>query len=357
MKKKIKIIAPNLSGKGGTEKVLDYIFSSALIREKFNLTLVLPDIPEYYEWLNQKIYFETTKLKQGNRTIFILKQLIFDDIDVVICLGPRLCYIANQVKKYFKKNFIILSWIHFPVLGMDFMNPKYLKYADGHLAINSETVEQLETLGILKNNIKVIYNPVYSQKIKKQDIKQENLIKIGYVGRLILGPPKNLSTLFKVVAALAVEKKIELHIVGSGNQDSELKDYANNMLKSLPVKINWYGWQEKPWDVLPYIDVFLLTSTFEAFGLVLVEAISRNIPIVSTDLLEIRDFLKEGINGEVAPADQVEIFKQKVLKVLKYDEETRSNIYKSLEFLYDTNYDERFIQAIYYFLKCLRGEE
>nr|QBR99684.1 hypothetical protein eps41b_0009 [Streptococcus thermophilus] len=101
------------------------------------------------------------------------------------------------------------------------------------------------------------------------------------------------------------------------------------MLKSLSVKINWYGWQEKPWDVLPYIDVFLFTSTFEAFGLVLVEAISRNIPIVSTDLLEIRDFLKEGINGEVAPADQVEIFKQKVLKVLKYDEETRSNIYKS----------------------------
>lgn len=29
---KKKIFAPNLSGKGGTEKVLDYIFSSNLIR-------------------------------------------------------------------------------------------------------------------------------------------------------------------------------------------------------------------------------------------------------------------------------------------------------------------------------------
>ena len=45
-----------------------------------------------------------------------------------------------------------------------------------------------------------------SQKIKKQGTEQENLIKIGYVGRLMLGPQKNLSTLFKVVAALAVEK-------------------------------------------------------------------------------------------------------------------------------------------------------
>ncbi len=233
---------------------------------------------------------------------------------------------------------------------MDFMNPKYLKYADAHLAINSATIEQFEILGIPRENVKLIYNPVSSQKPENSK-KQENIIKIAYVGRLMLDPPKNLSTFFKVIAALASEKTVELHILGSGNEDNEVKNYANKLLKSLPVEINWYGWEKNPWEVLPDIDVFLLTSTFEAFGLVLVEAISRNIPVVSTDLPEIKDFLKEGINGEVAPINQVGIFKQKILEVLNYDEEKRSEIYKSLYFLYDTQYDERFIEAIEYFFK------
>ena len=111
-----------------------------------------------------------------------------------------------------------------------------------------------------------------------------------------------------------------------------LADYRRKQLKSTDFTIisnNCWGGKKNLGMSCHILMFFFLHQLFEAFGLVLVEAISRNIPIVSTDLLEIRDFLKEGINGEVAPADQVEIFKQKVLKVLKYDEETRSNIYKS----------------------------
>ena len=80
-----------------------------------------------------------------------------------------------------------MSWIHFPVLGMDFMNPKYLKYADGHLVINSATVEQLETLGILKNNIKIYKNEMFNSKLfdNKEKLKIFLLLKSYYLFKIV----------------------------------------------------------------------------------------------------------------------------------------------------------------------------
>ncbi|GEO24718.1 hypothetical protein AAC03nite_05030 [Alicyclobacillus acidoterrestris] len=63
-------------------------------------------------------------------------------------------------------------------------------------------------------------------------------------------------------------------------------------------RIEWLGWLDDPWEHLDSASVLVLTSDFEGFGLVLVEALCRGVPVVASNCpVGPSDIVQNGKNG------------------------------------------------------------
>ncbi|HVX90779.1 MAG TPA: glycosyltransferase [Candidatus Paceibacterota bacterium] len=85
-----------------------------------------------------------------------------------------------------------------------------------------------------------------------------------------------------LAAARAHGTDAELIFAGSGSLESTLKEEAKRL--DLVDAVTFAGWQH---DLAPYYartDLLLVTSTYEGYGLVIVEALAAHVPVLSTDV-------------------------------------------------------------------------
>lgn len=108
-------------------------------------------------------------------------------------------------------------------------------------------------------------------------IKETHII--GTVSRLV--PQKDLPTLFKAFnAVLEKNPNLSLSIVGRGIEKEYLHKLANQ-LQIMP-KIFWTEKSSNVYSDILNMQVFCLTSLYEGFGLVLLEAMQCGVPIVAS---------------------------------------------------------------------------
>jgi UDP-D-galactose:(glucosyl)LPS alpha-1,6-D-galactosyltransferase len=235
------------------------------------------------------------------------------------------------------------------------MNVSYLKYADYHLAISSQMVSQFKKIGIKKEKVYVVYNPVVIPKMKNHEfrkIKRDGFINICYIGRIMLDGQKNLRLLFDSLKQLTITQKkiVVLDVWGDGEID-KVKDYIEFLDFKDRLIVNWHGWVTNPWESIYNIDLLVLTSKFEGFGMALTEAISRGVPVVATDYpVGARDIIIPGLNGELASYNSTSV-KNAIIKVLGYPLDTRKEIVNSINKFEIRKYSQNFCDAL---LKIMR---
>jgi glycosyltransferase involved in cell wall biosynthesis len=148
----------------------------------------------------------------------------------------------------------------------------------------------------------VIPNPL---KIHDYDIVKANIIgskaregRILAVGRL--EPQKNFSLLLRAFKRVVSEskKEVSLTILGDGTEYGML----DNLIATLGLrgKVELAGFQKDVESYYAGSDIFVLSSYYEGFGNVLVEALSAGMKVVSTSCPGgPRDILKDGEFGEL----------------------------------------------------------
>ncbi len=174
----------------------------------------------------------------------------------------------------------------------------YIIYNKSNLLITpSESVSELLTWHDIKTRKRVVHLGVDSDKFspaskleaRKKIGLEKDVLVIGNHGRL--GREKDMITLLR--AFLRVKKKIptaKLLIVGEG-VESIKKTLASKEGVILPGVQN---------DVLPYIrsmDIYVLSSLTETTSLATLEAMSCGIPIISTKVGFIKDYITDCENG------------------------------------------------------------
>jgi len=103
---------------------------------------------------------------------------------------------------------------------------------------------------------------------------------IGTVARL--APQKDLFTLIRVLEKLLeTNENSRLAIIGDGQQKKQLLDFASDL--GVADKIYWLGRRDRIRSHIKLFDVFVLTSLYEGFGLVLLEAMQSQVPIVASN--------------------------------------------------------------------------
>jgi glycosyltransferase involved in cell wall biosynthesis len=127
---------------------------------------------------------------------------------------------------------------------------------------------------------------------------ERDTLLIGFVGRLV--PQKSIETLIHAFALLRRKTRCDakLVIVGSGPLQSALRSFARN--EGVSDRVVWAGFHENIPAVMRAFDVFALTSLFEGFGLVLIEAMAARKPVVATRVSAIPEVVVDGETGLLA---------------------------------------------------------
>lgn len=119
------------------------------------------------------------------------------------------------------------------------------------------------------------------QKLKEKYQINADEIVIGSVGRMSSDAHKRFSDLIRAVAILIRKQhKIKLILVGDGRQIVSYKQLVVEL--HIQDHVIFAGYQNEISDYYGVFDVFCLVSAYEAFGLVLAEAMFHKLPVVAT---------------------------------------------------------------------------
>lgn len=136
---------------------------------------------------------------------------------------------------------------------------------------------------------------------------------IGSVGRL----SEQKSPLDFVRLAEAVHRsRHDAHFVwvGDGPLESEVRKLSASL--NLDSVIHWLGQRNDVPQLLHIFDCFVLTSRWEGFPLVILEAMAAGVPVIATDILGTREAIQHEINGWLAPVGDPESMARFVLDLL-----------------------------------------
>ncbi|MCM6932166.1 glycosyltransferase [Enterococcus italicus] len=349
MKSRICIIAPPMSGRGGTESAL-IEFTNILIRNKYEVNLLFPEDTQYNEWKNGFIQSDSLHLivnKQYNKvgkSLFIAYNLFRIKPKLVVCMGPNMIRFVSKIKKYILGKIKIYSWVHFTLKNLQFINISHMKFADEHLVISNGIKQQLIDMNIPKERIHVIFNSVKHTEYSIES-SRDTFLNLLYVGRITFEGQKNLK--LGIDALSKVEIPWKLTVIGSGKDERKIKEYIQ--AKNLPDNsINWLGWSDNPWLDVKKMDALLLTSNYEGFPMVLLEALSRGLPCISANCeTGPSDIIKNQVNGYLFEMNNSEDLKQKLEifypKKANFD---RNVVKKSISTYYEENYESKLIELL-----------
>lgn len=345
MKEKVTFIT-NLEP-GGITTVLHHLVNSKAIQSEFDLSFFLFKHSDYSEMLNQmekvvKIDNPNFKNKILN-TLRLINFLIHFDGSAVVCLGPVQVKLAEKIRKMFKKNYKVISWIHVssidPGIGEKINN---LKYADYNLAISTGIKRELLSLGIPEVKIGLLFNPI---KRESKTITKAAPCKFIYIGRLVLDGQKNLRGLLECLSR--IQGNWSLDIYGSGSDMVEIKQIISNQ-ENLANRVHLKGWSKNPFNDIEHASALLLNSNFEGLPMVIAEGISYGIPAIATDCKTgPEDLIKSNLNGYLYPVGDYSKLSEYLKKFINDDVDFDSQKIKdSIDFLYDDSYDQRFVRLL-----------
>lgn len=137
------------------------------------------------------------------------------------------------------------------------------------------------------SRIHAIDNPVISQTFFRKAEEQVDDPWVNNsdtplfitIGRLDL--MKDHQTLIRAFALVKAETDCRLLLVGDGSQYAQLEQLISDL--NLREFVKLAGSLENPYPLLKRADVFVLTSLYEGFGNVLVEALALGKKVISTD--------------------------------------------------------------------------
>jgi len=196
---------------------------------------------------------------------------------------------------------------------------KLMKRSDALIAVSKYTVNELtELYGINEKKIYVIYNGVDVEKFKprpniaelRREFRlEENKKVVLFVGRLY--HRKGLEILLRSIPPILKEFS-NVHFAISGTGFKQKEQSLRDLTKELKIEeyVTFLGYV--PDEKLPLLysasDIFVLPAIYENFPFAILEAQSTGLPVISTNVGGIPEFLVDGENGFVIdPGDESQL--------------------------------------------------
>lgn len=180
-----------------------------------------------------------------------------------------------------------------------------------------------DKIKIPKSKVEVINNGVYEANCSnsneilnlrnKYGLLEDHFV-IGTVGRL-LDSHKKISNIIKAFNnVIKVNKNARLIIIGSGPDEGLLRELV--ISENLQDQVIFTGYQGNTRPFYEIMDVFVLASAYEAFGLVLVEAMYASLPVIATRTGGIPKVVEEDVTALLVAPDSVSDLYESIIKLM-----------------------------------------
>jgi glycosyltransferase involved in cell wall biosynthesis len=155
------------------------------------------------------------------------------------------------------------------------------------LAVSQGVAEDLvRTIGVPRDRLEVIYNPIVEEELDSLAEEavdhpwfDEGVPVIVAAGRLV--EQKDYPMLLEAFRIVRARTPARLMILGDGELKGSLRRRAQEL--GVDADVAFLGFVENPYRYMKRCAVFVLSSRFEGFGNVIVEAMACSAPVVSTD--------------------------------------------------------------------------
>lgn len=255
---------------------------------------------EYHELLDPRvktIAFASPRASKLQATLSsILKKQRFDvlftatpELNTLTILARALARSKTRIVISERNNTLVFFRnMKFTLSKLTFLSiPVLYRFADAIVAVSEGVAMGLRKFALLPaDRIRVIHNPAYSPDAGAALTPAEHewfgdpgVPVVVTVGRLT--PAKNQVMLVEAMALLLKSRPARLLIVGEGPERPAIE--ARIAALGIGHAVQLAGFQLNPVSWMSQATVFALSSNYEGFGNVLVEAIGAGATVVSTD--------------------------------------------------------------------------
>ena len=304
----------------------NYNGKNKLIKEIYRIRAKATYLKKVEKIIKEKKYdvvidYSSNLLKYNN---FDIKMPVFAWIHFSLTFGEKLS--ADKIEKYKKQ---------------------YKKY-DKILAIcDTMRDEFVEILGMDKNKVELVYNPIDLEAIRKKakniDKKYENYLKQDYflqVSRLTeQKQPEHLVDIYYKLKQQGIKEK--LYFIGNGEKIELIKQKIREY--NLENDVVLLGQIENPYPFFKNAKLFVHTAKYEGLPTVLLESLTLGTPVVAYDCpTGPKDILGQNSEyGKLIPLNDKDTFVEKVYELMnkneKYENYRKLSLVRANDFSMESN--------------------
>lgn len=324
---------------GGAERHM-LLLAKNLNKEKYQVALVCSTYKQLNQWCREweeaglPVHRLNVTHKHDPRHHSQLKKLLAKeqpDLVHVHLWNPGGCrYLFSAINKETTR-LIATEHDPFPLSGLKkTIKKKCLKKTDHTITVSDANKKLcLQLYPEFKHKISTVHNGIdlaafekrlrhfstqHRDKLREQLFcaKPEDFVILSIAE---LHPRKGLKYLLEAYAEIqSKEPKTRLIIVGEGPERKTLEKIMKKL--ELTDRVLLIGRQEDIPHILASANLFVLASVKEAFGLVLLEAMAAQVPIVATEVGGIPEIVQNHKNGELVEAQNYHALAQTIREVM-----------------------------------------
>lgn len=297
--KKIIFFSKDLSI-GGMEKSLLNLLNE--LSKYYEITLVLENISgEYIKYLNEKIILKKYNLSNNkviiirkiinllNRIIWKIKYLNRYDFScnyaTYLVWASKLAKISSNNSAYYIHSNYYEAFKHDKEKFINFFSEHQIEKFKNIIFVSNESrdafLKAIPNVNktVVINNI-IDYKNILSLANKEKIEIDKNKINYLYIGRLD-NESKNIKLLLEsFLLVFQKNPNIVLTIIGDGSYQKNLIRFIKD--NKMEKYVNYLGSKVNPYPYLKASDALILTSNYEGFPVVYLEALVLNKPILTT---------------------------------------------------------------------------
>ena len=193
--------------------------------------------------------------------------------------------------------------------------------ADKIVCVSEGIQSDLLSLGIEKNKLVTINNPIDIEYVLRQSIldcphpwiQNKTTPVVLAVGRLV--EAKGFDVLLQAFSQVLKNTSSRLIILGEGPLRERLVDLSKRL--EISQHIDFVGYVDNPYSYIKQSDVFVLSSKWEGFVGVLLEAMALGTSVVATNCwASPSEILKNGQIGKLVPANDPSLLAEAIISTL-----------------------------------------
>ncbi|WP_295916154.1 glycosyltransferase family 4 protein [uncultured Anaerovibrio sp.] len=319
---------------GGTEKLVGDICNELSKENDVHLFIVNNHYDDaMLTKLSPKVKVLLYGRKIGSNKIIstmldIYKYCKYNNIDIVHCNAlntPELLILTKLLLKKIKVAYTIHDVGQYSILGT--VRVRYRNWlCDSIIAISQSVYDDIVFYGADRNKVHLVYNAIDIEQFQSVEHKSRHSpFTIGNVAR-IDAYKKGQDLLLDAMVLIKDRCNFRCIFAGAPSKRNEaeflmLQERAKREFQDDGCEVNFIGSISDVPGFLKSIDLFVLPSRFEGFGISLIEAMCMGIPCISSNIDGPREIIGNNERGYLFESESPEKLSEKICYVMdNYDE-------------------------------------